>query len=299
MKHFVATPASEGHFELGEGPVWDADRELVWWVDILSGEVWSGSLVGHTVQATSSVVIDDTVGAIALGPAGELLVAGRHDLFCLDPAAGVRRVASVVPSDRPDRRSRLNDGGCDPAGRFLIGSVRQDGRQGDDCLYRWEFGGDVTVLDDDLTVSNGLAWSADGSVMWSVDSIPGVVWRRSYDVATGACGEREAWLRITDGLPDGLCLDGEGNLWVAIWGLGQVRCYQPDGTQIAAVSVDAPHTSSVAFVGRDHDLLLITTAQEELSPEQLLQHPHSGRLFIVDVGVSGLPTQQWTGPTCT
>lgn len=293
MKHHVATVASAGHFELGEGPVWDSAHNAVRWVDILSGEVWSGTLDGRSVTHPRSVAVDDTVGAIALGPDGEILVAGRHDLFCLGPRGDVRRVAGVVP---PGRRSRLNDGACDPAGRFLVGSVRQDGRRGDDCLYRWEHDGTVTVMDDDLTISNGLAWSADGSVMWSVDSIPGVIWRRTYDATTGVCGPREEWLRVTDGMPDGLCLDRAGNLWVAIWGPGEVRCYQPDGTHIATVSVDAPHTSSVAFVGTDLDLLLITTAREELSPEQLHAHPDSGRLFIADVGETGHPPHTWTGP---
>jgi len=105
-------------------------------------------------------------------------------------------------------------------------------------------------------------------------------------------------LRVTDGSPDGLCLDVDGSLWIAVWGAGEVRCYRPDGVLTAVVSVAAPHTSSVAFVGPRLGLMLITTAREELTVEQLTGFPDSGRLFLADVGVVGLEVPAWT-PTPT
>ena len=163
-------------------------------------------------------------------------------------------------------------------------------------LYRVDADGQVAVIDDDLTLSNGLAWSPEGSVLYSVDTTPGVVWSRPYEVASGACGERAVALRIGDGSPDGLCVDTEGNLWIAIWGAGEVRCYTPAGERLATVDVPAPHTSSVAFVGPARDTLLITTARDELPAEQLEEFPLSGHLFTARLEVAGVPTAPWAGP---
>ena len=290
MKHVAAEVASSTAYELGESPVWDAARQRILWVDINEGKVFTGSLVGRSIIEESVLVVDETVGSVVPGANGDILVAGRHSLHRLSPDGDQSRLLRVISGDK---RSRLNDGGCDPAGRFLVGSVGQAERKASECLYRWDGHETVTVLDDGLTISNGLVWSADGTVMYSVDSIPGIVFKRSYDATTGACGEREEWLRFADGLPDGACLDVHGNLWVAAWGTGQIRCFQPDGAQIATVDVDAPLTTSVAFVGVDRDLLLITTARDELTQEQLAAHPDSGRLFIADVGVAGQPPYLW------
>lgn len=290
MKTFVAQVASSTAYELGESPVWDAARGRVLWVDINEGTVFTGSLSGRSVVEESAVIVDETAGAVALGVSGDLIVAGRHALHRLTPHGDLSPLVSIISGTQ---QSRLNDGACDPAGRFLVGSVGQVERTASECLYRWDGDETVTVLDDGLTISNGLAWSLDGTVMYSVDSIPGTVFRRTYDAATGACGDREAWVRFTDGLPDGACLDALGNLWVAAWGTGEIRCFQPDGNHIATVTVDAPLVTSVSFVGEDRDLLLITTARDELTPAQRAAHPNSGRLFIADVGVIGHPPYLW------
>jgi sugar lactone lactonase YvrE len=290
MRHLSAEPASSSAYQLGEGPVWDAQRHRVLWVDVVEGTVLSGSLSGHGVVEESARHVDETVGAVVPAAWGGLLVAGRHDLHLVDALGNQRRLVEVVPRNK---QSRLNDGACDPAGRFLVGSLAQDGRTGDECLYRWDNNGVIT-LDDDLTLSNGLAWSSDGTVLYSIDTDPGIVWQRSYDPASGAAGARTQVLHVTEGHPDGMCLDAEGNLWIAVWGAGEVRCYRPDGEQIATVSVAAPHTSSVAFVGPRLDLLLITTARDELTQDQLDAFPDSGRLFLVDAGVVGLPVAAWS-----
>jgi sugar lactone lactonase YvrE len=196
----------------------------------------------------------------------------------------------VLPSERA---SRLNDGSCDPAGRFLVGSLSLGERRGDETLVRLEPSGQLMVLDEDLGLSNGLGWSPDGRALYSVDTVPGVLWRREYDGLVGTVGPRQELIRVPDGSPDGLAVDVEGNLWVAVWGAGQVRRYRPDGELLAVVDVPAPHTSSVAFVGPRRDRLLITTARAELSTAQLADFPDSGRLFLADPGVTGVPTVAW------
>lgn len=278
--------------------MWDAPRRRVLWVDINAGKVHIGRLDSASrpaiqVEPTTEIEFAETVGAVACALDGDLLVAGARALHTVTSDGTVTAGPQLVPADRP---SRLNDGACDPAGRFLVGSMDlAGGRRGGESLYRLETSGAVTVIDDDLTLSNGLAFSPDGSSFYSIDTVPGVLWVRAYDAATGRCGPRAALLEINDGSPDGMCVDGAGNLWVAIWGGCEVRCFSPTGQQLAVVDVAAPHVTSIAFVGPGLDILLITTASRELTPSQLAQYPDSGRLFTCRVGVSGTPVAPWRG----
>jgi sugar lactone lactonase YvrE len=281
---WTAAVASTETFTLGEGPLWDAPRERLLWVDVDAGSVHEGRLDGDRVIVTGSQHRDRTVGAVVCSAAGELLVAGAQTLL----GEGAPSIAAG---------SRFNDGACDPAGRFLVGTLALGDPSGREILVRQEYDGSLTVLDDDLNLSNGLAWSPDGSAFYSIDSVPGIVWVRSYDAQSGAVGPRREWLRITDGLPDGLCVDAEGCLWIAIWGGGEVRRFTPDTRPAGVVTVPAPHTTSVAFVGPGLDRLLITTATASLDAAQRAAYPLSGSLFLADVGVTGLPVTPWAGPT--
>ncbi|MFC6081256.1 SMP-30/gluconolactonase/LRE family protein [Sphaerisporangium aureirubrum] len=290
VPRWPAVVASTEVFALGECPVWDPTRDRVVWVDVDAGTVHEGRLDGDQVHCTRSHKVDQTAGAVAVSPAGDLLVAGTQALLTVT-TEGARLSGPVI---LPPGGRRLNDGACDPAGAFLVGSMTlsEEDTPGTEVLVRVERDGGLTVLDDDLTLSNGLAWSADGTVLYSIDSIPGVIWARPYDAATGTAGPRREWLRFTDGLPDGMCVDAEDHVWVAVWGAGQVRRYAPDATLAAVVDVPAPHTTSMAFLG---DRLLITTATFGLTPEQLAEYPDSGRLFLAGTGTTGLPPAYWSG----
>jgi sugar lactone lactonase YvrE len=273
-----ATIASERAYGLSEGPLWDPPGERILWVDINAGDVLAAALHGGTVGDVQTLAhLDQTVGAAALAADGRLLIAAARSLIA--PGS----VAALIDESTD---SRLNDGACDPAGRFLVGSLALDDRTGQECLYRLEHDGTVTVIDDDLTLSNGLAWSPDGRVLYSVDTTPALVFARGYDVASGACGERRVLLEIGDGAPDGLCVDADGNLWIAIHGAGEVRCHAPTGERLATVTVANPYTTSVAFVGPDLDTLLITSASaDERTP--------GGHLYTARAGARGLPATPW------
>ena len=178
------------------------------------------------IVATATHQFEGTVGAVVSSAAGALLVAGRDSLVVIDDD-GRRPLGPPLLPPGPARR--FNDGGCDPAGRFLIGSLALDDEQAArhaEALFRLEFDGSVSELDADLGLSNGLAWSPDGTEFYSIDTVPGIVWVRSYEPVTGAYGERRVLLDI-DGAPDGMCVDEHGNLWIAIWGAGEIRCYTP------------------------------------------------------------------------
>jgi sugar lactone lactonase YvrE len=292
MRHHRAVPASEPRHLLAEGPVWDAGRGRLLWVDIGRAEVWEGVIAGDRVRVMATHRFGATVGAAVCDEDGRLLVAAHDVLVHADADGTARARRRLVPEGQA---SRCNDGGCDPAGRFLIGTMALDDRTGEERLYRLEAAGALTVLDDDLTVSNGLAWSPDGGTFYSVDSGPGVVWARSYDVATGEVGDRREALRVDDATPDGMCSDADGNLWIAMFGGGEVRCHAPSGEQLATVAVGVPDPTSVAFVGPELDRLLITTSRHELDADQQDEYADAGRLFLADVGVRGNPVALWDG----
>lgn len=296
VKRFRAVPASEDRYSLAEGPFWDGDRDRVLWVDINAGAVHSGTLSAERVIHESVLHFPETVGAVVGSRNGERLVAGARRLYRVSADGTVSPGAQML-NERT--ASRLNDGSCDPAGRFLVGSLALDGRSGEEVLIRVEHDGRIVVLDSDLGMSNGLAFTSEGDRLYSIDTTPGVVFTRDYDTTTGGVGPRNKFLHLHGESPDGLCVDRDGNLWIAMWGAGQVRCYSPMGQFVASVDVDAPNTTSVAFVGAALDMLLITTAFEQLSDEQRARYPDSGRLFLVDVGVCGAPVSPWTGSDAT
>jgi sugar lactone lactonase YvrE len=151
------------------------------------------------------------------------------------------------------------------------------------------------ILDDDLTLSNGLAWSTDGSTLYSIDTERRAVFRRPWDIATGTSGAREVHLTLADGWPDGMTIDAEDHLWIAVWGLGQVQRYSPTGDLVQVVDVPAPFTSSVGFAGDDLATLVITTSHRDLDDAGRSAYPDAGRLFTIRPGVSGAPQPLWSG----
>ncbi|MCW2747908.1 MAG: SMP-30/gluconolactonase/LRE family protein [Nocardioidaceae bacterium] len=281
---------TEPWFALAEGPVWDAAGGRVLWIDIPEGLVLVGRLVGDHLAIETQHHFDSFVGAVALAADGSLLVAETYGLTCLQPD-GTRIAGPTLV--RPENEERLNDATCDAHGRLLVGTLSLQSAHHSQRLIQIG-AASVEVLDDDLGLSNGLAFSPDGTLLYSVDSIPGTVWVRDYDQGSGAVGPRRLVLLLGDGTPDGMCADASGNLWIAIWGRGQVRCFSPAGKLLDTITVPAPHTSSVAFVGSDLDQLLITTARTDLSPAQLDEFPQSGSLFLARPGCVGLPTHLWS-----
>jgi sugar lactone lactonase YvrE len=284
--------ATRDAFRLAEGPRWDAARSRLLWVDILGGAVLEGALDGGRIAVTGRHDFEGTVGAVAVGADGALLVAGQERLVVVRPDGSRIDGPQIVPAGET---RRLNDGAPDPAGRFLVGTMSLDGESDREVLVRLEPDGTLTQLDDDLTLANGLAWSSDGRRMFSADSGRRTVSVRDYDPADGSVGERRVHLSLEGGVPDGLAMDEADHLWVAVHGAGEVRRYAPDGTLVARVAVPAPHSTAVALAGHDRRTLVITTAYGELSDEERRAYPESGRLFTTRVDVPGLAIPPWSG----
>jgi sugar lactone lactonase YvrE len=292
VKRFHAVPVSEERYGLAEGPFWDGDRNRVLWVDINAGAVHTGVLSTQSMTHDTLLQLPETVGAVVSSRQGQLLVAGARRLYAVSPEGTVSPGPPIL-SERI--ASRLNDSACDAAGRFLVGSLALDDRGCEEVLVRVDADGSVVVLDDDLGMSNGLAFTPEGDQLYSIDTAPGIVWIRDYDPATEAVGRRHEFLRLDGGKPDGLCVDIRGNLWIAMWGAGEVRCYSPSAAHRGAIEVPAPNTTSVAFIGPALDTLLITTAAEQLTDAQRAGFPDSGRLFTARVDARGCPVAAWAG----
>lgn len=285
----VAAATGERSFFLAEGPTWDPTRGELRWVDIFRGTVHRGILGPHDrIQELGHVALGEPVGALAVAADGELLVAGSHRLHAIGRDDAVRSSRPLLEGDG----RRFNDGKPDPAGRFVVGTA---GTGRGELLLRVEADGSTTVLDDDLTLSNGLTWSADGTRLYSADTLTRRIFVRDYDAATGEAGARRTFLTLAEGAPDGMTTDADDHLWVAVWGGGCVLRVSPSGDIVGRIAVPAPHVSSAAFAGPDLDVLVITTARESLTSAQLAADPDSGRLFTCRPGISGAPTAFWSG----
>ncbi|MEU6825416.1 SMP-30/gluconolactonase/LRE family protein [Streptomyces atriruber] len=279
---------------LTEGPVWDHRSQELLWVDITAGLVHRGTLEPRDggkklpdILARETLAFGGTVGAVLPSRSGALLAAAGTSIVTAD-AVGTATVATL-PTASDGVRRRFNDAACDPSGRLIAGTMAFDNTPEAGALYRLG----TTALEpivDPVTISNGLGWSPDGRLMYYADSPTGRVDVFDYDLATGTPSARRPFARVDGGVPDGLTVDTDGNVWVAVWGAGQVRAYTPAGSPLMVVDVPTAHVSSCAFAGPRLDTLVITTAQEELTPAQLRAQPDAGRLFICRPGATGQPT---------
>ena len=279
---------------LGEGPVWDPIRHTVLWVDIVRGLIFEGHLNDDgTVSIMNRVAFSETIGAVAVSAEGSWLVAGANKLMVRHTSGTVSDYCTLLEDNRS---RRLNDGKPDPAGRYLVGTLSLGGPSESEELFQVNANGSARVIDDDLTLSNGLAWSLDKKTLYSIDTERTTIYRRSYNSDTGETGPREVFISCTTGgYPDGMTIDSEGHLWVAMWGAGAVNRYSPEGALVSSIAIPSPHTSSVAFVGEKLDTLLVTTATQDLTDQQRRDYPQAGRLFTIKPGATGAAQPVWAG----
>jgi sugar lactone lactonase YvrE len=288
-KELTAEIALEVHAQLGEGPVWDEELQKLSFVDIVGQRV-------HTFSpATGEHHVFETgrpVGAVVLRDDGGLVLAA-HDAFFL-----AERDGSVIEQfgefSVDGAQVRFNDGKVDPQGRFYAGTMHRDQSEIVGSLYMLDADGTVTSVLEEVGISNGLSWSADGTTMYYIDTPRHQVDAFDVDPESGALSNRRVIAEVPDASPDGMAIDVEGYLWVACWGGKRVERIDPStGERLAIVHVPASNTSSVAFGGPDLDDLYITTAREGLDDAQLATEPHAGDLFVAHPGVSGPPAHRF------
>jgi sugar lactone lactonase YvrE len=281
---------------LSEGPRWHAEREELLWVDIFAGRLHRAKLAEDGALAElQTVAIDRHVGAVApaLG-GGYVLAAGQGFLF-IDATGEVVELAQPMAGHA---ELRMNDGACDPQGRFWAGSMAYDESRGAGALYRLELDGSCTTVLTGLTISNGIGWSPDGTTMYLNDSGTGLLEAFRFEPERGDIDGRRALVEIAepDVAPDGLTVDEQGCIWVALWGGGAVNRYAPDGSLLASIDLPAERPTSCAFGGPDRSTLFVTTARAGLDDEAIARQPDAGRVFaITGLGVRGLPSQMYRG----
>ncbi|MPZ80791.1 MAG: SMP-30/gluconolactonase/LRE family protein [Actinophytocola sp.] len=274
---------------LGEGPLWDRRAAVLRWVDIKRGEVHR---FDPATGEDTSFEAGEQVGTVAVRRSGGLVLATETGIVTCAEDGSDRERLHEVATNPPG--GRFNDGKADPWGRFWAGTM-VEGTDGAGAFYRLDPDGDLYTMLTGVSVSNGLGWSPDGTTMYYVDTRTGGVDAFDHDPATGDISGRRRVVEIDRGWPDGLTVDAEGNLWVALWDGWAVRRYTPDGRLTETVEVPAQRVTSCAFGGADLSTLYITTARTGLAEEVLARQPEAGSLFAVSPGVPGQAPGEWAG----
>lgn len=263
---------------LGESPIWDPGRRRVLWVDILGRILHELDPAAGTHRA---LPLELEVTAIALRAGGGLIAATSEGFTYLDDGDGAHALAAEVPLAA---RCRTNDGKCDRRGRFWAGTMSLDEPPADSCgLFVLQHDGRVTTALEGVAISNGLDWDPADRLLYYVDSARCSVDRFAFDAESGTIAERRTVVAVprTEGLIDGLCVDREGFLWVAIAYAGEVRRYDPDGLLILIVEVPTSVVTSCCFGGDDLGDLYVTSAAEYVPDEQRSREPAAGGLFVL------------------
>lgn len=278
---------------LGEGPVWLAEQQALWYCDIPARRLHRFDPASGTL---THLEFHTDIGSFAPAHDGGFVVALRDGLWHVDLATDVRRQLAVAPYDTT--MQRFNDGKCDAAGRFWVGSMDEPRRPGLASLYCFE-GGVLAQRQAGITISNGLAWSPDGETMYWADTTAHTVWAFDFAVATGAMTNRRVFAQFAPrpatglagygGRPDGAAVDAEGCYWVAMYEGGRVLRFSPAGELLEEVRVPARCPTMPCFGGVDMKTVYVTSASLNRPPEESASHPHAGCTFSFRVNVPGLP----------
>ncbi|MBB3178382.1 SMP-30/gluconolactonase/LRE family protein [Variovorax sp. Sphag1AA] len=274
---------------LGESPLWDGRANCLWWVDIRQPAIRRLDPANGALQSWPMPAL---VGSIALTEDDRLLVALPQQIALFDPHTG-RLEAFVEPPPMPPDH-RFNDGRCDRQGRFWVGSMHNITRAPEGVLYCLE-GTELRPVREGVCIPNSLAFSPDGRTMFFADSLRYELYAYDYDIARGAMGpERVIATTVPPGFPDGSTVDAEGFLWNAEFNAARLVRYAPDGRVDRIVPVPVPRPTCCAFGGPDLDVLYVTTASQNMTPEELEAQPLAGALLAYDVGVRGLPEPRFS-----
>lgn len=269
---------------LGEGPVWDEKNQTLYWLDILEKRIYAG------VELFAQ--LDDLIGCFAVQKNGNFLLGKRASFVDFEPASSRQ---SVLASVNESATNRINDGKCDPAGRFIAGTMDMNEKDPTGSLYSFD-GSKVTRLLDGIRISNGLTWSTDFKTFYYNDTPTLEVKAFDYDLASGQIANPRIAIRVPEALgwPDGMTSDTEGNLWIAMWGGAKVTRWDPrTGQLLEQIPVPALQSSSVAFGGKNRNELYITSARKGMSEADLQKYPLSGGLFKVVTKYEGMPMFQF------
>ena len=269
-------------FLLAEGPFYVAKENILGWVDIKAGALL---LYETDTCKLRELQTGQYLGAAVPTRGGSYLSAMTTGIYLLNEERGLKLLC------RPEglkENYRLNDGKCDPAGRFLFGTISLFKGHDQGCLFCLEPDGTCRIMLEGVKVSNGLAWSADGKTLFYIDTPTGGVDAFDYDLDKGEISNRRRIFTVNSGYPDGMTIDSCGMLWIALWGGGKVVRVDPAyGTVLAEIILPAKNVTSCCFGGADMGTLFITTSGEGFSDAG------AGKIYEVCPGVSGARTVEF------
>ena len=290
MTDLAARVALEIPAALGETPLWSAAERRLYWIDCPVRQVHRFDPATGQDEVIPIEGLEGHLGSIALTADGGLLILCGKRLLRL--ARGSRTPQPLAAAEADRAENNPNDGKVDPQGRFWFGTMHASVAEPTGSLYRFD-GREVRRMDSGFACSNGLAWSPDGATLYFVDMMPGDILAYDFDGRGGTISNRRVFAHFdgSEGLPDGICVDASGGLWVAHWGGACVTRYNSAGRRTHKVAIPAPHVTCPIFGGPDLKTLFVTTSAEGVIDKA----PLSGSLFAFEPPVGGLPIAAFRG----
>ena len=295
----TATLILDAKATLGEGPIWDPRAGLLWWIDINEHRLHSYDPRWEQEGGSQNETYDigQRVGTVVPRASGGLMLAVEHGFASYNPATQQLEFLADPEVHLPG--NRFNDGKCDPAGRFWAGTlqiVEEDMTAG--TLYCMYPDGHVEPRVSSVGISNGIVWTSDKRTMYFIDSPTRRVDAFDYDNATGEISNRRPAIELPAGIgyPDGMTIDAEDKLWVALWaGWGVARFDPISGDLLEKINVPASQVTACALGGPSLTDMFITTARRDLTGSVLDDQPHAGGLFHAQVSVPGVVSSAFAG----
>jgi len=272
--------------DLGEGAIWNHKTGELLWVNI-TGKILN--FYNPELKNNKEMFTGQMIGTVVPAESGVVMVALENGFYQFDPETGSKKL--IANPEEGIEGNRFNDGKCDPAGRFWAGTMNMNGKKEAGTLYRLDPDSTIHPMIENVSISNGIVWSADATKMYYIDTPTQKVMAWDYDNATGEISNPRTAVEVPSemGSPDGMTIDADGNIWVALWGGSAVGCWNPDtGELLHTIDVPAKNVTSCAFGDEDLGTLYITTARQGTSDEELEKFPNAGGVFKTRPGVKGV-----------
>ena len=281
------------HALVGEGPLWDEEEQVLYWVDILNSKLF---IYDPASGENRTLDVGQHVGTVVTRASGGLMLAVREGFASFD--LETQELTLIANPEAHVTGNRFNDGKCDPAGRFWAGTMAYENPKDSGSLYRLDTDLSVHRMFGGVAISNGIVWSLNHSTMYYIDTLRKNVRAWDYDNETGDIANERVVIDVPEeaGMPDGMAIDSEGMLWVAHYGGARVSRWNPgSGELLEEIPLPVTQVTACAFGGPDLATLFITSAAQELDAAELARQPLAGGLFAIETPYRGVPSFRFGG----